>query len=913
MKKRTGHLAIILFVAVLILPSFIFLSYGDSSPNKVYFTDFESVTKKNLTSLNMGIDNYFDFDGSDASMFIDDGTLRPDSPVPHSGNRAVCMEVNSGYRSEFNLINMQNVVTNELFVSVWLYLPADFRLHMASENWFELANPMFTGQPSYAPYFGISLLQASAQPPFDLMLYQRDINNVPSTLQTVPNVDLPRGRWFNLQYYVYRDETNGVIRVWLDDPTRQNEPIVSASGLHMINPDVTNWFTTIAKIYHDILDTASYRLWVDDLEVWNGLPAPPINGNVWTDKGDNSKLPIAWGCLGSYKQGSNMALFYSVNDYVQGKLDIINPAGTVTTLINGTIAPGKYSLEPMVSALTGYWNVNFRVSTNNKTGSDGFQFCVVEDYVTFTGELLSFSRSPSTGELYYVKINNIISDPTGQMKIGKTITVSWNYSLTKISEALQQGSYVEIHGGYTSSAVGSSNEVVYLANSDDYIKQVSSYAIFIDPNGGRVYIDDSSDSKLSSSSYQWVTGSVHKIFAEPLSASGEKTIFSKWTDGNTSNPRTILVTGPASYTALWSSVPDPVLVSVSLLSPRNETFAVNDLPLTLSVSGPATWIGYSLDSGAEVTIAQNTTLKGLRDGTHSIIVYVKGENENVVNASDIVWFTIDTNPQLRTYDITIDPNGGKVYIDEASEPITIQTTYAWPQNSSHKIYAVPTSESPNYYEMVFLKWEDGNQVNPRNITVTDAVTYTALWNSAPSTNAELQVFLLSPRNETINLSDVDLTIEVAGAVSWMGYSIDGRANVTVAGNTTIYGLSKGTHTIVVYAMDFYAKTVGSGSIQFTIKPNETTNYWITGISAAVIAAAGGTAIVLLVKFRKIPQKIRRLFKREPFARFQKSLLNHNGKLRLTLAEFTENFSHKCKNRSFLSTIVVAVTQSHKLK
>lgn len=88
-----------------------------------------------------------------------------------------------------------------------------------------------------------------------------------------------------------------------------------------------------------------------------------------------------------------------------------------------------------------------------------------------------------------------------------------------------------------------------------------------------------------------------------------------------------------------SLIEDTTPPSISVKSPENKTYPVNDVPLAFTVSELTSWIGYSLDSQNNVTISCNTTLFGLSNGPHTIIIYV---NDTVGNmgASEMVYFTI---------------------------------------------------------------------------------------------------------------------------------------------------------------------------------------------------------------------------------------------------------------------------------
>ena len=115
------------------------------------------------------------------------------------------------------------------------------------------------------------------------------------------------------------------------------------------------------------------------------------------------------------------------------------------------------------------------------------------------------------------------------------------------------------------------------------------------------------------------------------------------------------------------------------------------------------------------------------------------------------------------------------------------------------------------------------------------------------------ISILSDETKTYATADVSLTFTVDESVSWMGYSLDGQANVTISGNTTLYGLPDGSHSLIVYARDAAGNTGASGTISFTIEtsaeppPAEPFPIWI--VAVVIVIAALGTAVYLL-KIRK---------------------------------------------------------------
>ena len=83
--------------------------------------------------------------------------------------------------------------------------------------------------------------------------------------------------------------------------------------------------------------------------------------------------------------------------------------------------------------------------------------------------------------------------------------------------------------------------------------------------------------------------------------------------------------------------------------------------------------------------------------------------------------------------------------------------------------------------------------------------------SAPALN----ITLVSPQNRSYNSTLVSLTFTVNETTSWTGYSLDGEANVTIAGNTTLT-ISEGSHNIMVYANDTAGYMGASDIVHFLI-------------------------------------------------------------------------------------------------
>ena len=107
-------------------------------------------------------------------------------------------------------------------------------------------------------------------------------------------------------------------------------------------------------------------------------------------------------------------------------------------------------------------------------------------------------------------------------------------------------------------------------------------------------------------------------------------------------------------------------------------------------------------------------------------------------------------------------------------------------------------------------------------------------------NISLTITILSPTERTYASQCVRLTfiVEPEGTeLDWIGYSLDGGANVTISGNTTIGGLSAGDHTIVVYANDTEGTMVASNTVSFTVHPGDINDDGVVDLDDLTLLAA----------------------------------------------------------------------------
>ncbi len=111
----------------------------------------------------------------------------------------------------------------------------------------------------------------------------------------------------------------------------------------------------------------------------------------------------------------------------------------------------------------------------------------------------------------------------------------------------------------------------------------------------------------------------------------------------------------------------------------------------------------------------------------------------------------------------------------------------------------------------------------------------------------IEVALLVMREATYS-GECFLNFTVSKPVVWMGYSLDGKDNVTVSGNATLQDVSIGLHNVTVYAEDAFGY----------VGVSETANFTVTEpFPVAPVIAASGAAVIcvfLLVYFNKRKHK-----------------------------------------------------------
>ena len=256
--------------------------------------------------------------------------------------------------------------------------------------------------------------------------------------------------------------------------------------------------------------------------------------------------------------------------------------------------------------------------------------------------------------------------------------------------------------------------------------------------------------------------------------------FTKWTDGNTSNPRTITVTGDATYTAKFSK--------------NKYTVTVTAIPAD----------GGTVTGGGEYTHGTVATLTATAKEGYEFLTWDDGVTtaERTVTVVEIASYgAIFAAAGATTYTITAVPN------DASLGSVTGGGTY--PEGTEVTLTATPKANA------IFEKWSDGNTTNPRKVTVTGDANYVA--NFKAKMLYTITVESLNPEMGTVVgggtfAEGTEVTIQAIpkGGYYFNGWNDGNHANprtITVTGDAT-------------YKASFSAQQTQTYTLTVTCNPSE---------------------------------------------------------------------------------------------
>ncbi len=349
--------------------------------------------------------------------------------------------------------------------------------------------------------------------------------------------------------------------------------------------------------------------------------------------------------------------------------------------------------------------------------------------------------------------------------------------------------------------------------------------------------------------------------------------FVQWDDGNTNNPRTIIVTGDTTYTASFvidqhtiTVLPDDenmgfvagggsydygIEIQISAIASEHSHFVQwndgnTDNPRTIVVEGDTTYTAtFALDQHTITVLSDDENMGSVVGGgtygygaeiqisatSNEHYHFVQWNDGNTDNPRTII-VTGDT-----TYTATFAINQYTIAVVSADETMgTVSEGGTYDYGTEIQISA---TASEHYH---FAQWNDGNTDNPRTITVNGNVTYTAEFaidqHAITVVSADDAMGTVSGSGTYDYGAEIVITAtenEGHGFIAWDDGNTDNPRTITVTGDSTYTATFGVLRNVEVYSSDeSMGHVIGSGEyvegseIQITAIPNEHYHflYWI---------------------------------------------------------------------------------------
>jgi hypothetical protein len=252
----------------------------------------------------------------------------------------------------------------------------------------------------------------------------------------------------------------------------------------------------------------------------------------------------------------------------------------------------------------------------------------------------------------------------------------------------------------------------------------------------------------------------------------------------------------AGKTGAPSSAPSPV---VQILSPMN--------------------IEYNTDS---ITLNFNASVEKFLEGDYSSPLVGGMKIDNAYYTAD--WLQNSTQIDLGTY----------LDSEKVSNSISVSVNLTGIPDGKHviRVYVFAQGSIVDPFHWYTFETAGYSQINFTIDTIPPSVSVFPIRKEMYAESEVLEVSL----NFTVNESALKIS-----------HVLDGQDNVTLAGNTTLTGLSEGEHSLTVYATDEAGNIGTSETVTFTIAKPEPLPTNLVASSAASITVFSA---VLLVYFKK---------------------------------------------------------------
>ena len=283
-------------------------------------------------------------------------------------------------------------------------------------------------------------------------------------------------------------------------------------------------------------------------------------------------------------------------------------------------------------------------------------------------------------------------------------------------------------------------------------------------------------------------------------------VFQQWADGNTDNPRVVLVESDITYEAHYTALPAEEVVPPTPATMHTVVVKGDELCSTTQ--------SYSIEHGAQLT------LQAQPDSGYVFQQWADGNTDNprvVTVESDI---TYEAHYTALPAEEVIPPTPATMHtvVVKGDELCSTTQSYSIEHGAQLTLQAQPDSG------YVFQQWADGNTDNPRVVTVESDITYVATYTALPNDDEPSDSDMVrctiyagqcaTPFTQQFK-KGTELEIHATPNpcnrfVRWSDGNTDNPRTIVIQSNTTLYAeFAPDTFTIRVESAD---ETQGSVNI-----------------------------------------------------------------------------------------------------
>ena len=480
---------------------------------------------------------------------------------------------------------------------------------------------------------------------------------------------------------------NGADASWTKGSQSTWGPNVNHDGGYMLADE----FTISSQTNINEIVVYGYQTGSTTTSTFTGIYAQIFNGNpmnggtaIW---GDNTNNIITATSFTNCYRGSN------------GETEATTrPIMSITTSgLNIQLAAGTYYLVYSLtgSESSGPWGTPQCEPSIGNTGnglqysSDSWQALIDTGSGTSYGCSMTLNGTQESNNSYTI---TVAANPTN----GGSVYIGSNYGTTQAT--FTNGETCTIHAAANSGYVFQQwmKNGTWVSNNPNYNFQVTenaTYTAYFTEQGTSYYTIQTNVTPAGAGT---VTGggSLPAGSTTTLTATANNGYtFSHWQDGNIQNPRTITVTGNATYTAYF-------------------TQNVYTITTEVTPAGSGTVTG-----GGSYHYGDTPTLTAYPNEGYTFAHWNDGNTQNprTITVTGNATYTATFNEVTTTYytvSANVSPSGAG----------TVTGTGTFPEGTTITLHAIAN----NGYS--FDHWNDGSTQNPRTVTVTGNITYTAYFN-----------------------------------------------------------------------------------------------------------------------------------------------------------------------------------------